>query len=97
MASAEDVSLEQFRAAYRSDKAAGRRVLLPQYQLSFPGQWAAIAREFLRLESEATPAEEGSLGMTVGPYRILGLLGRGGQADVFLAEDTRLSSRRPRR
>ncbi|MEM7306613.1 MAG: protein kinase [Planctomycetota bacterium] len=79
------------------DCAAGGPAPLADYLARFPGLDAAIAREYLnvlearrqRTEVPTAPAppDDPHGRRTVGPFRILRELGRGGQGIVFLAED----------
>src|SRR5688572_7371869 len=94
--------LDAFLAVYWHDHDAGEVRPLADYLALFPGDEARIAREFLACESPDTV--EGSSAATpsirrvrddwrerrIGPYRLIREIGRGGQAVVYLAEDTRL-------
>jgi len=87
----------EFLELYLSDQAGGRKQTLIQYLQRFPGHEEAIAREYLsftggQARGESPEAGAGGAGGEdrLGPYRLLSELGRGGQAVVYLAEDTRL-------
>lgn len=68
-----------------ADRDAGAVHAVADYQREWPGFEGAIADEYAR-------AFDGSAdeGRRVGPYQLVCELGRGGQAAVYLAQDTRL-------
>jgi eukaryotic-like serine/threonine-protein kinase len=66
---------------------------LPDYLVRFPGDDAAIEREYraaIGLNSKRPRSSAERSEDHLGPYRILREIGRGGQASVYLAEDQRL-------
>ena len=86
---------DQFLELYRTDLEAGGVRDLSAYQAEFPGFEAEIAAEFALLEDPGAEPDSGTpdpspLAQTFGQYRILSELGRGGQAIVYLAEDSKL-------
>ncbi|MBI4882274.1 MAG: SUMF1/EgtB/PvdO family nonheme iron enzyme [Planctomycetes bacterium] len=85
----EDRRILEFLGEFVADRAAGTLRPLGEYLARYPGHEEAIAREYVHLTSAAaTPlaAPEGRLLH----YRLLDELGRGGQAVVYRAEDTRI-------
>ncbi len=83
------------------DRSEGRTRSLAEYQALFPGHDDVIEREHSRIisggtiEESSTGGARGSaaarVGGRIGHYVIERELGRGGQATVYLAQDTRLA------
>ncbi len=86
--------LFDFVHQYLEDEANASVGTLDDYLRRFPGLEEEVALEFARLAGR--DASDGSPGAMVpderrvGPYRLLGLIGCGGQAAVYAAADTRV-------
>jgi tetratricopeptide (TPR) repeat protein/predicted Ser/Thr protein kinase len=87
----------EFIARYVSDDAAGRVRPLAEYLALYPGYEETVAREFADLEERRRTRETrraaDTAERTLGHFRIVRTIGRGGQGEVFLADDTRLKRR----
>ena len=82
-----------FAHQYWIDQAEGNPKSLKTYLSLFPGQENGIAQEYLRLQKTASRSTGEDPVTFIGPYKIERELGRGGQATVYLATDTRLGRR----
>ena len=81
-----EVAVFEFLELLRADRDQSKVRELAEYMTLFPHAQEAVAREYLNLTGAARPGD-------FGPYEILSEIGRGGQAVVKLARDTRLERR----
>jgi serine/threonine protein kinase len=76
-----------FLARHHEDLLQGHIRTLADYCALFPGYARVIEREFERLqEPQSRPGFHPASPTSIGPYRLVGLLGEGGMGVVYLAE-----------
>ncbi|MGE3173784.1 MAG: protein kinase [Planctomycetota bacterium] len=90
-----DAAAFDFLEQLRADRAAGTVRSLAEYLARFPEFELRIAREFVAAcagaeLAVAAPADEPGDGEFIAGYRVVRLLGRGGQGRVYLAEELQL-------
>ena len=85
----EDAAASDFLCMVEADRAAGNLRTLADYQARFPGFENRVAQEWAALGEPARAAAPQPT-RTLGRYRVVRELGRGGQAVVYLAQDPEL-------
>ncbi len=88
-----DPRVRAFAERYESDLAEGRGRRLVDYLREFPDLATELAAVMAAVDERRRRDGDVGVGRTVGGYRLLEELGRGGQGAVFVAEDTRLGRR----
>ena len=86
---------DEERAAYLAEACNGDETLRAEVVSlisAFDGDESFIDKPALELGLSvlSSSSEESLVGETVGPYKILSQLGKGGMGEVYLAEDTKL-------
>ena len=85
------MAVGDFLHTHLRDLEAGQVRPLADYQALYPGHEDTIEREFTTLTHPETGDPD--LPRTFGPYLLQEIIGQGGQAIVYRAEDTRLGRR----
>ncbi len=83
---------EEFLARFTADQKAGRRIPLADYLRDFVDIEERVAEEWVLLRKKREPktADRKDDLPRIGSYRLLGLLGKGGQGAVYRAQHIRL-------
>jgi len=85
----ETAALQRFLKTYFEDVDASRIRSPQEYGDLFPDHREAVARSLAIVRSRERPPTDDSR-RQIGPYSLSHMIGRGGQAVVYLAEDTRI-------
>lgn len=95
--------LNAFLKTVANDRVHGIARSLAEYQALWSGHEAAIERKYREIFEGSSDSNDtratgkgfsvGSAAQRIGPYEIVRVIGRGGQGEVFLAQDTRIDRR----
>ncbi len=83
---------EEFLARFTADQEAGRRIPLADYLRDFVDIEERVVEEWIVLRKKREPktADRKDDLQRIGSYRLLGLLGKGGQGAVYRAQHLRV-------